>query len=168
MNTMHVYRLAGIGKRDPLALYNGPYRKADQDAIKQGTWDYDDPNFLCNQVFIAVERLNRGKLTKEERIWFRELQWFWHHHAISCAIMKKDKKRAQKEATIALQLQSADHPNKITRLLYLLVHDRIEEAECFVSTIAHSIIDGVDVERETAQDLLREYKSEEWPFAKPV
>ncbi|MFH1401416.1 MAG: hypothetical protein ABIG40_00355 [Parcubacteria group bacterium] len=155
-----VYNLLGVPQGNALLL-QGVFTERDQEALKGRYWDYDDPQFICRQVVELIEQIPPKELTKKEKFWFNEILWWWHHHAISCAVYyKKDKKRAKEEADIALSLQSLDHPNKITKLLYLLVNDKLQEAEVHTKTI----ID--EVEKDTARDTIEDYKSSEWPLLK--
>jgi hypothetical protein len=91
-------------------------------------------------------------LTEEEKDWRQEILWFWYHHAISCAIWKKDKAKAIEYSEKALSLQDENHPNKITKVLNLLVNDKIVAAEEFVKTI--------DAEKDSAEGLVEDYKRE--------
>ena len=168
MDIPTVYGIAGMKNRDPLALYNGPYKEADQCAMKQGAWNYDDPDFLCNQIFIAIEALDPRQLTSEERVWFRRLRWFWNHHAISSAIwVKPSQRKAQEYAKTAMRLQKGDHQNHITCVLYYLVHDQPKKAKAHLRLIPDS---GLTKEErhETGPWLIQQYESECWPFPKPA
>jgi hypothetical protein len=67
--------------------------------------------------------------------------------------LHKDVNSAKKFAEKALEYQSEGHPNKITRLLLLLLEDKLTEAEEWTKTIRP---DSVEVE--TARDLINNYK----------
>lgn len=144
------YALAGI--HDPLALHQA-YVAEDQRLMKCGKWDYNNPNLLTNKIKKALIRIDPTTLSKEERRWRREILWFWFHHAVSCAIwIKKDREAARYYASEAVLCQGKDHPNQITRLLFLLVHERYDEAVSWASAITDN------VERETATATLLEYQ----------
>lgn len=124
-----IYNLLRVPQGNILFLQQ-VYAYKDQEAMKGRFWDYDNHTFICRQVVELIEQVPPEELTDEEKFWFKNILWFWHHHAISFAIwVKKDKKRAQEEASIALNLQSLENPNKITKILYFLVNDRLKEAE---------------------------------------
>jgi len=159
-----VYDLLGVPQGEALRASRA-YSAFDQAAIKKGVWDYDDPNFICRQVVELIEGTPLDELTEEEQEWFQEIAWFWHHHAISWMIWHDQKERAREEAALALSLQDADHPNRITRLLYLLVQDRLEEAKDHVS---YGPSGWDEVERDTGKWLLEEYRSERWPLPKSI
>jgi len=146
------YELAGVN--EPLALYTA-YSKLEQVLFKNRTWDYDNPDQTHNQIKREVEEINLDSLNEDEALWCREIMWYWHHHAISAAaIWKRDKTMARIFATKALEHQTADHPNKITRLLYFLVHSEFEKAEEWAKTITCE--DGP-----VAQDVIGWYRDDE-------
>jgi tetratricopeptide (TPR) repeat protein len=130
------------------------YLDADQELMKQNKWDYGDTTQISNQIVSMIEEvgIENVKDEKEQR-WIKHILWMWHHHAISCALWRYgDKQAAQFHAQKALELQPKDHPNKITRLLFYLVFDRLTEAEEWAGTIT------TEPEKTTAQYDLRLYK----------
>ncbi len=150
MDLRSIYTMFGV--RSAKELHN-VYAELDQQLMKEGRWDYTNPSLLTNRVRCALARVDLEKLDEEEREWCREIIWFWHHHAISCAIGRHNKPEAQFHAEEALRYQGKGHPNQITYLLHLLVHDKIECAESWAAQIV------CDVERNTAAELIREYKA---------
>jgi hypothetical protein len=126
----------------------------DQELINSRQWDYDDATLLTNQIkkiLLATDPLTLGIEENECR---REILWLWYHHAISCAIWtKKDRSAALSYAAEALRFQPENHPNQITRLLYLLVQDRMAAARKWASSLA----DGT--ERRTALELIADYQA---------
>ena len=128
------------------------YTKEDQKLMKAKKWDYDNPSLVVNIVKNLLEKIDPTTLTKDEAKWRQEVLWFWYHHAISCAISKNDKMAAQRYADKAVVLQKSNHPNKITLLLYNLVHDELEHAELHARTITK------EPEKSTARDILVMYK----------
>ncbi len=146
-----VYRM--LGASTPLEMSN-LYTEEDQKLMKSGQWDYDNPELITNKIKVSLESIDKSSLNEEESDWRNEILWFWYHHAISCAIEKNDKIAAQKYAEKALEIQSDDHPNKITKLLYLLVHDKLEEAEAWALNIDE------ELEKSTAQYQLEIYKNQ--------
>ncbi len=133
----------------PLELSQN-YTKAEQPIFISQEWDYENPEQIQNKVKDILEAVNPSTLTEEEQDWRQEILWFWYHHAISCAIWKKDRAKAIEYSNKALSLQDENHPNKITKVLSLLVNDKVEEAEEFVKT--------VDTDREEAEGLIEDYK----------
>ena len=141
-----------LGAHTPLELSN-LYSEEDQKLMKSRSWDYDNPDLVTNKVKGIIEIVDVNKLTEQEKDWRNEILWFWYHHAISCAIWRyKDKEKAKLYASKALEIQDRSHPNQITRLLDLLVNDKIQEAEKWASEI------NDEVEKETALSLIQEYK----------
>ncbi len=149
MSLAQAYELAGV--HSPLALSNF-YSEEEQVLFIERTWDYDNPDQLHNKIKKEVEEENLDNLTEEEREWCKEILWFWHHHAISCAFWKNDKAAAQLHAAQALKYQGNDHPNKITRLLFYLVHDELDNAVVWAKTITDKD------EGPTAADCIELYK----------
>lgn len=142
-----------LGATNPLELSN-KYSEADQVLFKSGEWDYDNPDLITNKVKTILDSVDVADLTEDEKDWRQEIIWFWYHHAISCALSKhKDKESAKRFAKLALENQPENHPNQITKLLELLVNDKIEEAEEFAKTIGD--------EKDTADDLIAWYKGGE-------
>ncbi|MEK7639389.1 MAG: hypothetical protein AAB388_04485 [Patescibacteria group bacterium] len=149
MTLEKAYALAGVN--EPLALHEA-YCDLEQPLFIARTWDYDNPSQVHNQIKRELEEINLAELGEEERDWCREILWFWHHHAISCAAWKNDRSVACFHAEKALSYQEADHPNQITQLLFFIAHDRLEEAKSWAATITG------DVEGPTAVDLITWYE----------
>lgn len=141
-----------LGAKTPLELSN-LYSDEDQKLMGNHAWDYNNPNLITNKIKTIIEGVDFDNLTDEEKEWCNEILWFWYHHAISCAIWRhNDKPKAQEYATKAVNLQDTSHPNKITKLLYLLVHDKLEEAQEWEKSIP------IDIEKGTAEGLIEDYK----------
>ncbi len=138
MTLERAYALAGVQK--PLPLHKA-YCKAEQPLFVDRSWDYNNPDQLHNQIKKELEDIDLEQLTEEEHDWCREILWFWHHHAISCAWWKRDLQAVRFHAEKALSYQESDHPNKITRLLFLLAHHKLEEAKRWAETIT-DIVEG--------------------------
>lgn len=125
--------------------------------MKSGDWDYKNPELVINIVQVILLSIPLDNFEVRERAWIREILWFWHHHAIGCAIwVYRDKAAAKDFARKAIFYQNPtyselEHPNKITILLYFLVNDQIDEAEEWASKI------NVDYEIEAAEYLIQEY-----------
>ena len=143
-----VYEL--LGANTPLGLHN-KYVEEEQKLFISHEWDYDNPEQIQNKVKDALEAVKPSLLTEEEQEWRQEILWFWYHHAISCAIWKKDREKAIEYSEKALSLQDKDHPNKITRILNLLVNEKLDEAEQFLKTI--------ETDRDTVEALIESYKN---------
>ena len=141
-----------LGAKTPLEL-NTLYGVEDQKLMKSREWDYSNKDIVINKVKEIIEATDPTILSEDEREWGQEILWFWYHHAISCAISRyRDKEAALKYVTKALENQSADHPNKITKLLDYLLNDKLEEAERWAETIPD------EVEKETADHTIQDYK----------
>ena len=137
---------------NPQELYKR-YLAEDQKIVTSKISNYHDPKLVINKVKEILEKVNLKELSKEEKECRLDILWLWHHHAISYAVWGyKDKKRAKEYALQALKYQPKDNPNKITRLLYLLICDQLLDAEKWVKTI------NEEPEKTTALDLLKFYK----------
>lgn len=152
-NSLHTaYELMGVTSMYDL---NRAYTAEDQKLMKEGRWDYENPELLTNRVKSLLENIDPSTLSEEEKEWREEILWFWYHHAISCAIWRyQDRHKAHEYTEKALGHQDSDHPNKITKLLYYLAHDDLASAEKLAETI------GAD--KETAISVIDEYR--EKPF----
>ncbi len=148
-----VYEL--LGASTPLELHD-KYVIEEQKLFKSHEWDYDNHEQIQNKVKDILDNVDPTTLTEEEQEWRQEILWFWYHHAISCAIWKKDREKAIEYSEKALSLQDRDHPNKITKVLSLLVNDKLEEAEEFVKTI--------NTDKDTAEGLIEDYKNGGFQF----
>lgn len=141
-----------LGAKTPLEL-SQKYSEQDQVLFKTGEWDYENPELVINKIKNILEKIDEATLTEEEVEWRQEILWFWYHHAISCALSRyKDREKAREFSAHALKIQPENHPNKITKLLDLLVNDKLEESEEFVVTITD------EPEKGTAEFLIEEYK----------
>jgi hypothetical protein len=137
-----------LGARTPLELSN-LYTDADQYLMVSDTWDYDNPDLIVNKIKTILETVDLELLPDGESEWCREILWFWYHHAISCAVVKyKDMESAKEYSSKALGFQSEDHPNKITKLLFFLVHQRMDDAKEWATQIDE------EPEKTTAADLI--------------
>jgi len=130
------------------------YNEEDQRLMRSHAWDYKNRDLVVNKVKEALEAVDPVLLSDEEREARSEILWFWYHHAISAAIWRHhDLEAAKAYASKALAYQSEDHPNKITRLLSLLVNDNLAEAEQWAAGITD------EGEASTARSLIEEYKN---------
>ena len=152
------YELLGVDNAFDL---HRRYCEEDQKLMKSNQWDYDNQELVINKLKNVLEQVDVSKLSEEELEWHQEILWFWYHHAVSCAIWKKqDKMASQEYAAKALEHQLISQPdpekrNQITTLLSLLVNDKYEEAKQWAAQIS------IDYEKETAKDII-----EEWPTVK--
>lgn len=109
------------------------YLAHDQTLMRNREWDYQNESLLINRIRARLEALDMGALADDYDRWrVKEILWLWYHHAISCALWRYgDESAAREFATKAVEYHQKDNPNKITQLLFLLVHRRIQEAkEC--------------------------------------
>jgi len=146
-----VFCLAGVPDFKGLSRV---YGEKDQELMRTFSWDDESSHLVTNQVKGILEEIDPAELNKNDRMLRRRILWFWYHHAISCAIWKrKDKPLAQFYATKALEFQPRSHPNKITQLLWFLVHDRLAEAKSWIEKE-----DFVRYQLVTARKLVKEYE----------
>ena len=128
----------------------------DQALLKTRVWDYKNSDLVINKVKDTVERALHSGLTMDEQSEndLRNILWFWYHHAIGFAIWdSRDHAKAKEFSKKALEYQTDDNPNKITRLLYLLVHDKEKEADRWLNTIL------TDPDKTVSQGIWQEYKA---------
>ncbi len=139
-----------MGATTPLELSN-LYSEQENKLFVTEEWDYDNPDQIQNKVKYILENVNEPELTEDEREWRDDILWFWYHHAISCANWKKDKEKMKEYSQKALEYQG-NNPNILTRTMFLLAHDSIEEAEEWAQSK-----EG-DIDYETALELIENYK----------
>jgi hypothetical protein len=130
------------------------YLKEDQRLMYATEWDYYNSSLVPNIIKNGIEKVGLNNIPDEkERRWIQEILWLWYHHAFSCAIYRyKDKKSALKYSRLALKFQPENHPNKITRLMYLLIRDKLREAKEWQKTIT------LEPEKSTAVSCIEDYK----------
>ncbi len=109
----------------------------DQRLMYADAWDYKNETLLPNKIKSAIERVGVETIPDPKEKWsIQNILWLWYHHAISCALWHyADKDAALEFSARALALQSKNNLNKITQLLYLLIRDKLEEAEAWAMTI---------------------------------
>jgi hypothetical protein len=139
--------LLGVDNFKDLSL---AYSREDQVLMKSRAWSAYNSSLITNQVKVILEQIDSDDLGESDRMWRDEILWFWYHHAVSC---ERNRVQAQAYATKALELQSDDHPNRITKLLWLLTHDNVGEAKKWVAKISTD-----SVEHQTGMDLIEAYE----------
>jgi len=140
-----------LGAQTPIDM-NRNYTELDQDLMKNGLWDYGNPELITNKVKDILEYSDLKNLTEEEKEWRQEILWFWYHHAISCAIWRyRDRPKAIELANQALKYKPQENPNQITQILSFLVNDQLPEAQQWANQIEDKI------EKDTANELIAEY-----------
>ena len=135
-------------------------RAVDQSLMRSDGWDYLDHTLQNNLLHRALLCVNKEQLTRDELWRVNQMIWLWYHHAISCAIWRhRDREAAQDFSlhAVVYQRRISNHPNKITRLLFLLVRDRFYEAEAWAKKIK-----SPRYERKTALKILEKYRRGEF------
>ncbi len=128
------------------------YTREDQKLMKRGKWDPNNLALITNRAKILLEWIDPSDLNETDRSWRKEILWFWYHHATSHT---RSRIEAQFYADQALELQGLDHPNRITRLLWFLAHDRVAVAERWMRERPP----GADpIEHQNGLALIDEYK----------
>lgn len=149
------YRL--LGAVEPQELHK-KYCEVEQVAFKDGTWDYDNPDQIQNKAKEIIENADTSVMDEYELERRKRILWFWYHHAISVAGWKKDKEKMKFFSEKAMEYE--DESNVLTRTMYLLVHDRIDEAEEWIKS---SSVDPVSLEDiETCKEMIENYKKSGW------
>lgn len=130
------------------------YLQEDQRLMYALEWDYDNPSQVPNIIKDAIEKVGLENIPdKKERKWIQQIVWLWYHHAFSCAIYQyKDRKKALKYSRLALRYQPKNHPNKITKLMYLLLRDKGKEAREWQKKIQ------LEPEKSTAVSCFEDYR----------
>ena len=128
----------------------------DQRLMYENEWDYKNPTLLPNKVHAELEQVDLESITDEyDRRCARSILWLWYHHATSCALWRYgDASAAREYVTKAVEMQPDNHPNQITKLLYLLVYEKEEEAQEYAKTIDN------EAEQQTAAQLLAKYSED--------
>lgn len=153
-----VFGLLGVDNFKDLSL---AYSREDQKLMKSGEWDPQNPALITNRVKKLLEQIDPNDLSENDRSWYFEVLWFWYHHATSCTSWITNRPLAQAYATKALALQEKCQPegfcqpNRITRLLWLLVHDRVDEAR---EWMAQKPVGADEVEHKNGLELIEEYE----------
>lgn len=128
------------------------YFAFDQKIVTSKISDYNEGALITTKVKDILEQIDARKLNPSEKWERNSALWLWYHHGISYAVWGyKDKKMAKKYSTLALKYLPEGHGNHITKLLYLLIRDRYEEALEWSKKIKGG-------EFKTAKDLLKFYK----------
>lgn len=144
-----IFKILGVKTPDDVLR---EFSRLDQKLMTNGEWNYENEDLVINKTKDILEKLDLSTLSKEELQTRKYILWLWNHHAISSAIGKKNKEKAQEFASKAMEYKSDENPNQITKLLALLVNDKLPEAE------EHSKNITKDYEQKTAQDLIQAYK----------
>lgn len=153
-----VFTLLGVQTFHELSL---AYSREDQKLMKSREWDPKNPLLITNRVKTILEQIDPNNLGEDDREWRSEILWFWYHHAVSCTSWVTDRSLAQAYATKALTLQEEcqpkgfGQPNRITRLLWLLVHDRVDEAK---EWMVNKPPGADEVEHKNGLELIGEYE----------
>ncbi|MBP9836808.1 MAG: hypothetical protein KBC78_03160 [Candidatus Pacebacteria bacterium] len=149
------YRL--LGAIDPQDLQN-KYTAAEQIAFKSRVvpimWDYNNPDQIQNKVKEIIEQADTSGMDEIELEIRERIIWFWYHHAISVAGWHKDKEKMKFFSEKAMEYE--DESNVLTRTMYLLVHDRIEEAEDWIKLRSIDPVSQEDIE--TCKEMIENYK----------
>ncbi|MEQ1500434.1 MAG: hypothetical protein ABL917_03640 [Parcubacteria group bacterium] len=152
---VEAYRL--LGATEPQDLYK-KYCIAEQMAFKDRTWDYNDSYQIQNKVKEIIEDADTTGMDEYEAERRKRILWFWYHHAISVAGWKKDKEKMKFFSEKAMEYE--DDSNVLTRTMYLLVHDRIEEAEEWIKSSSVDPVSQEDIE--TCEEMIENYKKTGW------
>ena len=127
--------------------------KHDQESVQQEVYDLEDLSFTQNKIKEALLKIDIAMLeTREQRV-VKSILWLWYHHATTIAVWQKnDIQLAIHYCDLALSYLYPEHPNKITPMLYMLLHNRLRHAQRWAE-------DQVgDNERAYAEHLIAEYK----------
>lgn len=157
------FQLLGVTNFKDLSL---AYTREDQKLMKSGEWDARNPTLVTNQVKTLLEQIDPNDLSMADKEWCSEILWFWYHHAVSHAIWKaRDRTLAQDYANKAMALQAECQPpgsgqqNRLTKLLCLLVHDKVTEAKQWMVEMPA----GADpIEHKNGLELIEEYERGEF------
>lgn len=140
------YRLFHLdSSAPPFEIY-----KKFMDEDQKGNWDYTDAGLVTNQLKNIFDTMDETKLSNDQKEIRLATFYLWHHHAMQYAYQKGDLPKALEFSEKALKYKSADHPNKITQLLYFIYRGKNKEATEWASKITDP------VEFKTGQILLKQ------------
>ncbi len=142
-----------LGATDPHDLFL-KYVQVEQKHFKDGSWDYNNSDQVQNIIKETLESVNEAELTETEAEWRNQILWFWYHHAVSIADRNRDKEKMKQFSENAIKYE--DESNILTRTMYLLCHDKIDDAEKW--TAEHM---GND-DYETSVEMVNNYKKIGW------
>ena len=129
----------------------------DQRLLKAQSWDYKNPELVLNKVKEIVEHIIDDGFVEGDKDSADDLKtilWFWYHHATGYVIWDyKDREKAFEFSSKALKYQTADNPNQITRLLYLLIRNEEKEASACLETIKE------ESDKTAARGIMKEYRT---------
>lgn len=109
---------------------NRLFMSHDQADITNQTYDIDDQSAITNQIKDALLQLDLDSLEQEDRDTAYHILWLWHHHACTAAMWQLgDFSRAKELCATALSYIHKENPNKMTKLIWLLLHHKTEEAK---------------------------------------
>lgn len=122
------------------------YTHEDRRLLQAFEWDHTNPSLVTNRTKILLERdipkVPSSQLHRKDKMWILEILWNWHHNAISSALRMRNVKDAHNLSCVAMLYQTAinsendiPHPNQITRLLWLILGGKINEAYNWVRSI---------------------------------
>ncbi|MFW0870844.1 MAG: hypothetical protein ACKKL4_00045 [Patescibacteria group bacterium] len=111
---------------------NALFMQHDQVDIKNHTYDMDNPHAITNQIKEALLKLDLNSLEKEDKDTAYHILWLWHHHACTAAMWQiGDFARAKGLCATALSYIHEENPNKMTKLIWYLLHHKIQEARAW-------------------------------------
>lgn len=124
-------------------------------------WDATKSFLSVNRIKKILEEIDPDHLNESERMWRAEILWFWYYKTICCPGWDTNLELIKHYAGKALEFQKEGHQdgmaqaNRITKLLYILVHDRVDQAEEWMKVMPY----GADpLEHQMGLDFIRIYK----------
>lgn len=151
------YRL--LDATDPQDLHE-KYVALEQIAFKSPDrmvlWDYDNPDLVQNKVKEILENADTSSMDEYELERRKRILWFWYHHAISAASWHQDKEKMKFFSEKAMEYE--DESNILTRTMFFLLNDRIQDAEDWVNN--PSVDSDIDIsgDIETCKEMIENYK----------
>jgi hypothetical protein len=108
--------------------------KHDQDSVHKEIYDIESTLLIHNKIKEALVSIDLSQLSADERRVIKSILWLWYHHATTIAIWQKgDLPLARKLCDTALSYLYPEHPNRITPMLCMLLHGKIDESRMWVS-----------------------------------
>jgi len=127
--------------------------KHDQESIHTETVDIDNPSLIQNKIKDALLSVKLSELPPDEQQVVRNTLWLWYHHAATVAVWQKHNLSLAREyCDTSLKYLYPEHPNKITPMLCMLLHNKPDAARQWAKEKVGS------VERAYADYLLTEYE----------
>jgi hypothetical protein len=137
--------------------------RLDQALMKRGAWDAQHIVLRrANEILLKI----LPELKGEDESYAIEMLWIYHHHAISWALYRAERRDlAHEHAWLAVIFHALDNPNRLTKLFYLLLEGRKALAREWAKLIPETVRCSGDTkpmsnpEKPVAEEILSDFAS---------